>query len=232
MVNKMYNIKQLKIPKDEVLRYLGYKQQELNESMDELINKTIDECRNLIIPKYVYAEYQNHTEKDGVYINGTNLILKGEDIKNHLLYAEKIFIIAATIGNKIEQKIKLYETTKLTKALILDACATTAIEEVLDQIEEKIRLDARKEGLAITFRYSPGYGDLSLDIQKNIVNTLNADKTIGLTVSSHHLLFPRKSVTAIIGLIPKEKEEKQRGCEVCKNYNNCNFRREGTNCGA
>ncbi|MBW6409136.1 methionine synthase [Clostridium weizhouense] len=228
----MYNIKQLKIPKDEVLRYLGYKQQELNESMNELINKSIEECKDLIAPKYVYAQYKNHNEKDGVHIDRTNLILNGEDIKNHLLYAEKTFIIAATIGNKIEQKIKLYETINLTKALILDACATTAIEEVLDQIEEKIRLDARKEGLAITFRYSPGYGDLPLDIQKNIINTLKADKAIGLTVSSHHLLFPRKSVTAIIGVIPKEKEEKQRGCEVCKNYNNCSFRREGTNCGA
>ncbi|KAI3346556.1 methionine synthase [Clostridium botulinum] len=228
----MCNTKQLKIPKDEVLRYLGYKKQKLSESMNELIEETIDECRNLIIPKQVYCKYKKHDENDGVYIYKTNLILKGEDIKNHLLYANEVFIIAATVGNKIEQKIRLYEKINLTKALILDACATVAIEEFLDELEEKIRLDARKEDLAITFRYSPGYGDLPLDIQKDIVNALNADKTIGLTVSSHSLLFPRKSVTAIIGLIPIEKEEKQRGCETCKNYNNCNFRKEGINCGA
>ncbi|ACD25062.1 methionine synthase [Clostridium botulinum] len=228
----MYNIKQLKIPKDEVLRYLGYKKQELTVSMDVLIDETIDECKKLIIPKYVCAKYKNHTENDGVYVDGTNLILKGEDIKNHLLYAQEVFVIAGTVGSKVEKKIKLYETIELTKALILDACATVAIEEFLDEIEEKIRLDVRKENSAITFRYSPGYGDLSLDIQRDIVNTLKADKAIGLTVSSHYLLFPRKSVTAIIGVIPKEKEEKQRGCEVCKNYNNCSFRREGNNCGA
>ncbi|WP_315082109.1 methionine synthase [uncultured Clostridium sp.] len=228
----MCNTKQLKIPKDEVLRYLGYKKQKLTESIDELIEKTIDESRNLIIPKCVYCKYKKHTENDGVHVAKTNLILKGEDIKNHLLYAKEMFVIAATVGNKIEQKIRLYEKVNLTKALILDACATVAIEEFLDELEEKIRLDARKENLAITFRYSPGYGDLPLNIQKDIVNTLNADKAIGLTVSSHHLLFPRKSVTAIIGLIPIEKEEKQRGCEICKNYNNCSFRKEGTNCGA
>ncbi|AOR24197.1 methionine synthase [Clostridium taeniosporum] len=226
------NIKEIKIPKDEVLRYLGYKKQELTKEMYALIEETIGECRNLVTPKHVYSKYKKNTKDAGVYVEGTSLILKGEDIKNHLLYANEIFIIAATVGNKIEQKIRLYQTVNLTKALILDACATVAIEEFLDELEEKIKLDARKENLAITFRYSPGYGDLPLDIQKDIVNTLKADKAIGLTVSSHHLLFPRKSVTAIIGLIPKEKEQKQRGCELCKNYNNCRFRKEGTNCGA
>lgn len=228
----MCSTQQLKIPKDEVLRYLGYKKQKLSKSIDELIDKTIDESKKLIMPKCIYFKYKKHTKEDGIYVDKTNLILKGKDIENHLLYANEIFIIAATVGIKIEQKIKLYEKLDLTKALILDSCATVAIEEFLDELEEKIKLDARKKNLATTFRYSPGYGDLPLDIQKDIINTLKADKAIGLTVSSHHLLFPRKSVTAIMGLIPIDKEAKQRGCEACKNYNNCNFRKEGINCGA
>ena len=40
--------------------------------------------------------------------------------------------MAATIGNDIERKTRLYEKTNLTKALIFDACATTAIESVCD----------------------------------------------------------------------------------------------------
>ena len=71
---------------------------------------------------------------------------------------------------------------------------------------------------------------IALDVQKDIINILKSEKTIGLTVSTHNLLMPRKSVTAIIGLIPKNKEVKKKGCEVCKNYENCSFRKEGIVC--
>ena len=84
----------------------------------------------------------------------------------------------------------------------------------------------------ITFRYSPGYGDLPLDIQKNFLNVLDAQKKIGLTTSENFLLFPRKSVTAIIGIINKNIKIKERNCQECNNYKNCSFRRKGENCGA
>ena len=83
----------------------------------------------------------------------------------------------------------------------------------------------------ITFRYSPGYGDLPLDIQGSFIKSINAEKLIGLTVSKHNLLMPRKSVTAIVGIIDKKYEQHKKGCEVCKNYENCSYRREGISCG-
>ena len=68
-------------------------------------------------------------------------------------------------------------------------------------------------------------------MQKEFLNALNSEKIIGLTASEHQLLLPRKSVTAIIGLIPKGNAQDKKGCEVCKNYENCSFRREGIICG-
>lgn len=227
----MYRLKELKIPKDEVLRYLGYRSQELGRELDELIESTIIESKVLISPKFTFGSYNISGKEEGVHVEGTNLVLKGEDIKNHLKYAKECVLMAVTIGGNIEKKINLYEKTNLTKALILDACGTTAVEEVCDQIEGYVKGKANKKGESITFRYSPGYGDLPLDIQKDLVNVIRGDRTIGLTVSSHNLLFPRKSVTAIIGLVPMDKEIKERGCEVCKNYKNCTFRKGGIVCG-
>lgn len=232
MVNNIIDCKKLKIPKDEVLRYLGYKAQTIDKSLDKLIDSTIEESKKLIEPKFIYNKYRTKVYEDGVYVEGTKLILTGKDIKNHLKNSRESILMAVTVGNKIEQRIKLYEKIDLTKAIILDSCATTAVEEVCDKIEDIVKEDAEKKGLSITFRYSPGYGDLPLETQRDLIDTINAEKRIGLTVSSHYLLFPRKSVTAIIGFIPKIKEEKKRGCEVCKNYENCNFRREGHICGS
>lgn len=222
----------LAIPKKEVLRYLGHKNQEINGNIDRLIDETIKEAKELVNPKKVVARYKITINDTGVSLDNTNLILTGEDIKNHLKYSKDIYIMAVTLGSAIEKKIAYYEKIDLTKAVILDSCATTAVEEFCDLIEEDIKKIAESEYKEITFRYSPGYGDLPIDIQKDFLDTLNATKTIGLTVSSHNLLMPRKSVTAIIGLIPKDKAINKRTCEVCSNYNNCKFRKEGVSCGS
>jgi len=225
-------LKGVRIPKDEVLRYLGYKKQEIEESLDKLIDETIEESKELLLPKFVYGSYKNKLEDKGVLLEGTNLVLQGKDIKEHLKDSKEVTVMAVTVGSKIETKIKFYEKSNLTKALILDACATTAVEEICDEIEEHIKAKANLNDLSITFRYSPGYGDLPLNIQGDIIGILKADKTIGLTASTHHLLFPRKSVTAIIGSIPMGQEIKERGCSRCKNYETCTFRREGIVCGS
>lgn len=222
----------LAIPKKEVLRYLGHKNQEINGNIDRLIDETIKEAKELVNPKKVVARYKITINDTGVSLDNTNLILTGEDIKNHLKYSKDIYIMAVTLGSAIEKKIAYYEKIDLTKAVILDSCATTAVEEFCDFIEEDIKKIAESEHKGITFRYSPGYGDLPIDIQKDFLDTLNATKTIGLSVSSHNLLMPRKSVTAIIGLIPKDRAINKRTCEVCSNYNNCKFRKEGVSCGS
>ena len=234
MANNIVNVGNLKIPNDEVLTYLGYKaeKQILDKSLDELIDSVIEESKTLIEPKFIFNKYVIEVKEDGVYFKGTNLVLTGNDIRNHLKDSKESVLMAVTVGNRIEQRIKLYEKISMTKALILDSCATTAVEEICDVIEEKIKKEAEEKGLSITFRYSPGYGDLPLEIQRDLINTIGAEKRIGLTVSSHYLLFPRKSVTAIIGFIPRNKEERKKGCEVCKNYENCSFRREGLVCGS
>lgn len=227
----MIQFKNIEISKDEVLRYLGHKMQKIDNDLDNLINETIEESKELIFPKYVLGEYKTILGDDKVELEGTNLVLLGKDIKEHLLNANTTVIMAVTLGSIIEKKIALYEKSNLTKALILDSCATTAVEEVCDIIEEYVKEEAKNKGLGITFRYSPGYGDLPLSTQKEFIKTLSADIRIGLTTSEHYLLFPRKSVTAIIGIGNKEVKSKERDCSKCIMYNSCNFKKGGKSCG-
>lgn len=226
------NILDLKIDKQEVLRYLGHKGQKIDDKINEMIDSSREEVKKIISPRAVF-EYKNiyQTEK-GIEVEGTNLILTGNDIIKHLSFSKECVLMAVTLGNDIERKTRLYEKIDLTKALIIDACATTAVEEVCDIIEDKIRKEAQSKGMKITFRYSPGYGDLSLDIQNNFLRVLDAQRKIGLMVSENNLLFPRKSVTAIIGIVTLETKIKKRDCKGCNNYENCSFRREGETCGA
>lgn len=223
---------ELQINKEEVLRYLGYKGQDIDENLNATINECREEIKQVITPRFV-CSYKNIKQNDeGVEVITTNLILKGKDIKDHLKNSNECVLMAVTLGNQVERQTRLYGKTNLTKALILDACATTAVEEICDIVENSVKEKANLKGMDITFRYSPGYGDLPLDIQNNFLSALDAQKKIGLTVSENNLLFPRKSVTAIIGIINHGIEKKKKSCEECSNYQNCSFRREGESCGA
>ena len=223
---------ELEINKEEVLRYLGYKGQEIDENLSNTIEECREEIKKIIMPRVIYSYKNIKPCDDGVEVITTNLILKGKDIKEHLKNSKECVLMAVTLGNEVERKTRLYEKINLTKALILDACATTAVEEVCDIVENSVKEKAILSGMNITFRYSPGYGDLPLDVQNSFLRALDAQKKIGLTVSENNLLFPRKSVTAIIGIVDSEIKNKRKSCNECSNYENCNFRREGESCGA
>ena len=223
---------ELDINKEEVLRYLGYKGQDIDENLTSTIEECREEIKKVITPRVVYSYKNIKSSDDGVEVITTNLILKGKDIKEHLKNSTECVLMAVTLGNEVEKRTRLYEKTNLTKALILDACATTAVEEVCDIVENGVKEKAILDGMNITFRYSPGYGDLPLDVQNSFLRALEAQKKIGLTVSENNLLFPRKSVTAIIGIVNSGIEKKRKSCEECSNYQNCIFRKEGESCGA
>ena len=49
-------------------------------------------------------------------------------------------------------------------------------------------------------RFSPGYGDLPLSLQKEIFALLDCGRSIGVALGENLLMSPSKSVTAIVGV--------------------------------
>lgn len=222
---------EINIDENEVLRYLGYKGQKIEEELLLKIRDTIEEGKKLFAPKVIYKEYPINILENGVDVVGTTLVLEGNDIKKLLIGSNRCILMAATIGNYIEKKIRLYERIDLTRGMILDSVSTTAVEELCDKVCALIEKDIIEDFEDLTFRYSPGYGDLSLNIQKNFIEVLDATRKIGVNVSEHMLLFPRKSVTAIVGIRKKLGKKTKKSCINCKNYENCLYRKEENSCG-
>ena len=83
----------------------------------------------------------------------------------------------------------------------------------------------------LTDRFSPGYGDLPISLQDSFLRLVDAQKQIGLTVTTTHILTPRKSVTAIIGLANQPQNKRFRGCAYCSMFETCAFRKAGKTCG-
>lgn len=230
------NIKNLiEIDEREVLRYLQYKNQDIDDNLLDKIKQCIKKTREIINPRFIFREYkikksQIYDSKSEVYLEGANLTLKSDDVYNLLLECDECILMSATLGLEIEREIRKLTYTDLTKGIIIDACATTAIEEVCDIVQDNIAKKLLKEDKYITYRYSPGYGDLPIEKNVDINNLLNSQREIGLTVTNSGIMIPRKSVVALIGVSYKGVTNTKKSCENCSNRHNCDYKKEGNSC--
>ena len=207
---------------------MGHKGGALPESMTALADECEQRLLTSISPKLVYAVFDIEHTADGVSVSGTPLVLKGRDIAAHLKDCEKCVLFAATLGTGADAVIRGYESAAMEKAVVADCMASAAVEQVCDLAETEIR--EKLPHMHFTWRFSPGYGDLPLDVQRDFLNVLNAQKRIGLTVTENLILIPRKSVTAVIGVSENEIPKGRRGCVVCGMRDKCEFRKNGTHC--
>jgi len=223
-------IMNINIDRDEVLRYLGYRNQEIDPGTNSLIDEAVSETLLNLSKHYTYRIFDLERKEGRINLLQSRISLTGKGISSHLEGAEKCAVMALTLGVKIDEKLRLYTKTEVTKALIMDACATVAVESLAEKVEEKIRHAANDEGLFLTERFSPGYSDLPITVQPEIIKALDAHRKIGLSATESCLLIPQKSVTAVAGFIQKERGKRIKDCEDCSKYKDCLFRKEGKKC--
>lgn len=115
-------------------------------------------------------------------------------IKN-LQGCKEVFIFAVTLGLGVDRLLTQLSLVSPSKHFICDALASSMAEAAAEKAEEIIKgtLDCRP-------RFSPGFGDLSLELQPRILDLLNAQRLLGITTNKTFLMSPGKSVTAIMGI--------------------------------
>lgn len=212
------------IDRSEVLRYLGYGTAMPDPEMTALLSDCEQEILTAATPKFRW----NAFERDGRQIIGTSLALQGDDIVAHLSGCSRVVLLAATLGAEVDRRIQCVQVSDLTRALVLDATANALIEQVCDTAEREIR--GKFPDWYTTWRFSPGYGDFPLTMQRELLAVLDAPRRMGLCASENHLLTPRKSVTALLGLSAEPIEQKQRGCANCNLREDCTYRKRGERC--
>lgn len=228
MIRKMNVLKKINI--DEAKRYLGYKDNEVDEQTQKVIDTVGKELLCLIKPRYIYKCFDIKSSDDEcITLQGCSVVLKGRAITRHLYSCHKCVLMCATIGDAADKYIRLCSSIDMTKAVVADSLCSAAIEQVCDMAEEEIH-KALSE-YYMTLRFSPGYGDLPLDIQSELLKVLDANKRIGLYVTDTFMMNPGKSVTAIIGISNNIIERKKQGCIGCSMNKTCNFRKRGEHCG-
>ena len=215
----IYNAPLLSIDAKETRRYAGLMTADFDEN---LIEAACLEARLLARPKGIWQTYDYDCTTQTVYAEQPFRI-EGKKIGTHLAGAEKVIILAATVGDDIEEHVtKYFAEDRYAYSVLLDAAATTAVEQIADAMEKAIQPKASAQGYTMRWRFSPGYGDWSMEQQPELLRTSKADK-IGISLSESLMLIPRKSITAIIGLVREgtgtPKLHSPNGCAACDQLN-------------
>lgn len=207
------------IPREEVLRYLGCPGTE-----DPATLALVEGCSARLLaaarPKWTYRVFDLAVQTDGVRLN-CGLLLPGRDLAAHLRGCSRAALLAATLSAPVDALLRRAQAEDLAAAVALDCCATAAVEAVCDLAEAEIRV--RFPGCSFPFRFSPGYGDLPIELQDPILRLLDAPRRVGLCATDRHILTPRKSVTAVLGISDGEISPQKRGCASCTFRDRCKF---------
>lgn len=224
----MNRIKPENISRSDALRWLGVK-----GTPDEKLTALMDSCEKKLLEavngRFVYRVFDIASD-DGfkLKLDGCSLELTGRDVCEHLKGCEKAALLCATIGADADRLIRFEQAADMASAVVMDAMAGCAVEQVCDTAEKAVA--ESMPHMFMTWRFSPGYGDLPIELQSGFLDVLNAQRTIGVYTNESNILTPRKSVTAIIGLSSDEIEKKRAGCTVCRLKESCIFRQKGTRC--
>lgn len=212
------------ISKKEIYRYLGYGANEPDSAMRDMADEVLLELINAINPKSIYRLYPCKTDGGNVFMG--ELHIKSKNLAGNLAQCDMAAVLAATLGIEADKLLKRHEAVNMAKAVVAQACGAACIEAYCNLVQEQIRLDAQEKSgrqLFIRPRFSPGYGDLPLDLQKDIFAALECTKRIGITLEQSLFMYPTKSVTAFIGFTQNPMNCHIERCGRCEKTD-CEFR--------
>ena len=199
------NGQKLNIDKKETYRYLGYHfggEVPLNDELEKMVDELTKKIKEVITPRCAYEIYGFETDGNVCRLlgNGTAdeiLRIESRKLSAHLKDCKQAILFAATIGPGADTMIRRYSRSSSLKPAILQAVGAAAIEAYADEVTEQI-----KETFPhLRMRFSPGYGDFSLEHQKDFFRLLSLERNLGISLNPALLMTPTKSITAVIGVL-------------------------------
>ena len=200
----------------ECLRYAGTTPQAISAEEKALFESCLAEVGNKLSYKVCWGRFPVQRGENSLDFGF--LQTDSRALMKNLEGCEEVIVFAATIGLEIDRSIRRYTNLSPAKALFFQAIGAERIESLCDTFCDELKGD----GLQLRPRFSPGYGDLPLELQKDIFRVLDCPRKIGLSLNESLLMSPSKSVTAIIG-IGRGEAEAENTCSACEK-SDCAYR--------
>lgn len=174
---------------------MGCKSTALSEPLADVYEECLEVYMNTAEPKAVIRKTSVSFKEDDEIIFDFGSV-KSESLRKNLEGCKSAYVFAATVGMGVDRMLKRLSVSSNAEMMVFSCIASSGIECWCDFVNERLA-----ENHTLKPRFSPGYGGVSLGIQKNILQFLEAEKMLGLTLTESLMMIPVKSVTAIVGIV-------------------------------
>ena len=208
------------VDRDEIFRYAACRRpgEEDRALLERCLEELGDRLRYSVCYTTVSVSVEGEETDLGFARSGSR------DMARWLSGCREAVAFAATVGLELDRLISRYSRVSPSRALLFQAIGAERIEALCDAFCADMAAELARSGRGVTRRFSPGYGDLPLSLQRELFQVLDCPRKIGLSLNESLLMTPTKSVTALMGVTDCPGAESRSGCDICDKLD-CQLRR-------
>ena len=195
------SVMEIKADKPSVEEVLRYMRAGKDPECDVVLSAEggIEKIYSAVKARACYKKCDLEFLGDGKMRIGT-LFLESKSLEKRLAECKFAYVFAATISTEADRIIRAESVRSALSGLCADAAGSAMVEAVCDAFNDSMIALCEAEGYSTKPRFSAGYGDLSVECQRDICALLDTKKNIGVSLGAGGMMTPLKSVTAIIGV--------------------------------
>ena len=161
---------------------------------DPELYRVLETLLQIAEPRYAATRVRvSYPDSDAVDL-GFGAVSSSTLVKN-LDGATEAFVFVVTLGIEVDRLLTRLSKTSRAEAFIFDAVASALAEAACDVAECDI-----KGALSCRPRFSPGYGDFSLEHQGALLSFLGTPAHLGVCVGESGIMTPMKTISAVMGI--------------------------------
>ncbi len=160
------------------------------------------EAQHLVRPAAIYDQFPVHkVTHDRVYLTDGS-VLRGTDAAKVLAPAHELIVGVVTIGDALETRSgQFFSQGDSLEGYLLDCLGTVAVTNLVQQVCSCLEPIATRQGYPLGFPISPGEPGWPLVEHKVLFGLVAADR-IGVTLTESCAMFPKKSISFVVGMGP------------------------------
>ncbi len=193
----------LRVDRDEVLRFQGYKKGIDVPDADvlSLFDEALALGESLMEPRVVYRAVPV-TEQGMEHIEAGGERLHIPAIGRLWGPLEQVGAGICTVGAGIEDRVRrLWDERELPLAVMLDSVGSAAVESLAEYANDLLCQAAIPAGVKVTNRISPGYAGWETAEQAALFG-LCPGRPVGVTLNESCVMTPGKSISFLVGIGP------------------------------
>lgn len=202
LLNMPFTIEEERVLREMRISKISGLEEMPEKNIARYIKKAIEAGYSLIEAKGVYRTFRVVKAASGPPgVEGSAGLFFGKKIASLINECDYVSLLLTTIGSALPDRATEIQKGEPTDAYYLEHVGGWMADYLADRVDERIERECAKHGYKRTMRYSPGYGDWTLEAQPDLLRLVEAEK-VGVTLTDTLIMIPRKSVSAAIGWLP------------------------------